>query len=88
MEGLPNLDRAALRRELQEDFERLLNEVADAVDAAPRGRLIRDSEEPVRDAVGRFRTQLFQRAMQQKVNAAEAAFPPSAQHGHGEEETL
>ncbi len=54
-------------------------EVADAVDAAPRGRLIRDSEEPVRDAVGRFRTQLFQRAMQQKVNAAEAAFPPSAQ---------
>ena len=88
MEGFPKLDRAALRRELQGDFERLLNEVADAVDAAPCGRLIRDSEEPVRDAVGRFRTVLYERAMQQKVNAAEAAFSPSAQRGSGNEETL
>ena len=88
MERLPKLNREALRRELQADFERLLNEVADAVDAAPCGRLIRDSEEPVRDAVGRFRTTLFQRAVQQKVNAAEAAFPPSAQCGQREEETL
>lgn len=88
MERLPKLDRAALRREVQGDIERLLQTVADAVDDAPSGRLIRDSEERVRDAVGRFRTSLFQRCMQLKVNAAEAAFPPSAQRCHGQEETL
>ncbi len=88
MESLPKLDREALRRGLQGDIERLLNEVADAVDAASSGRLIRDSEEPVRDAVARFRTLLYQRAVQQKVNAAEAAFPPSAQRRDREEETL
>lgn len=86
MGHLPKLDREALRREVQRDFEKLLNEVADAVDAAPAGRLIRDSEEPVRDAVARFRTSLYERAMQQKVNAAEAAFSPSAQHRRREED--
>lgn len=81
MERLPKLDRVALRREMQAEVEKLLEEVADAVDDAPSGRLIRDSEEPVRDAVGRFRQRLYELTMQKKVDAAEAAFSPSEKRG-------
>ena len=88
MEHLPKLDRVALRREIQEEVSKLLEEVCDAVDDAPPGRLIRDSEERVRDTVGRFRQRLYELVMQKKVDAAEAAFPPSAQRGEREEETL
>lgn len=80
---LPKLDRAALLRELLVEAERTVNEVADAVDDAPLGRVIRDSEEPARDALDRFRQIVYERVLQAKVAAAEAAFPPSGQRGDG-----
>lgn len=80
-DALPKLDRASLLRELLVEAERTVNEVADAVDNAPAGRVIRDSEEPSRDALDRFRQIVYERVLQAKVNAAEAAFPPSAQRG-------
>jgi hypothetical protein len=84
MEGsLPRVDRAALRAQLLSEFERTVDEVARAVDAAPAGRVIRDSEEPARVALDRFRCQVYEAALQAKVEAAEAAFPPSGQHGDG-----
>jgi hypothetical protein len=79
--ALPKLDRARLLKELLIEAERTVNEVADAVDNAPAGRVIRDSEEPARDALDRFRRLVYERIMQAKVTAAEAAFPPSAQRG-------
>ncbi len=84
---MPKLDRAALLRELLVEAERTVNEVADAIDNAPTGRVIRDSEEPARDALDRFRQIVYERALQAKVDAAEAAFPPSAQCGDGQAET-
>jgi hypothetical protein len=75
--ALPKLDRARLLEELLAEAERTVNEVADAVDNAPAGRIIRDSEEPARDALDRFRQIVYERVLQAKVNAAEAAFPPS-----------
>jgi hypothetical protein len=74
---LPKLDRAALRAQLVAEFERTVEEVADAVDRAPSGRVIRDSEEPARIALDRFRCKVYEAALQVKVEAAEAAFPPS-----------
>lgn len=74
---LPKLDRAALRAQLLAEFERTVEEVADAVDRAPTGRVIRDSEEPARVALDRFRSKVYEAALQGKVEAAEAAFPPS-----------
>jgi hypothetical protein len=79
MDELPKLDRDALRARMLAEFERTFAEVADAVDQAPRGRLIRDSEEPARVALDRFRQVMYEAAMQAKVDAAEAAFPPSAE---------
>ena len=84
---MPKLDRAALLRELLVEAERTVNEVADAIDNAPTGGVIRDSEEPARDALDRFRQIVYERALQAKVDAAEAAFPPSAQCGDGQAET-
>ena len=86
-ESVPKLDRDALMQELLVEAERTVNEVADAVDEAPAGRIIRDSEEPARDALDRFRQKVFERVVQAKVDAAEAAFPPSDQSDNREEET-
>jgi hypothetical protein len=83
-ESLPKLDRGAYLAQMRAEFERTLQEVADAVDGAAAGRVIRDSEERARDALDRFRRVAYEKAIQMKVDAAEAAFPPSALRGDGE----
>jgi len=85
--ALPKLDREAYENQMRAEIERVLQEVADAVDNAPQGRVIRDSEEKARDALDRFRRVAYERAIQMKVNAAEAAFPPSEQRDDREKET-
>ncbi|MBE3040129.1 MAG: hypothetical protein IMZ62_15130 [Chloroflexi bacterium] len=85
--ALPKLDREAYENQMRAEIERVLQEVADAVDNAPQGRVIRDSEEKARDALDRFRRAAYEKAVQMKVNAAEAAFPPSEQRDDREEET-
>jgi hypothetical protein len=79
MDALPKLDREVYREAMRAEVDRVLKEVADAIDDAPRGRVIRDSEEKARDALDRFRQIAYEKAMQLKVDAAEAAFPPSGQ---------
>ena len=86
-DALPKLDRESLLNELLAEAERTVHEVADAVDDAPAGRLIRDSEEPARDALDRFRQVVYERVLQAKVDAAEAAFPPSDERGDRQTET-
>jgi hypothetical protein len=85
--ALPKLDREAYEEQMRAEFERAMREVADAVDNAPQGRVIRDSEEKARDALDRFRRIAYEKAIQMKVNAAEAAFPPSERRDNGKEET-
>jgi hypothetical protein len=84
---VPKLDRARLREELLAEFDRVVEEVSDAIDNAPAGRIIRDSEEQARDSLDRFRRVVYERALQGKVDAAEAAFPPSGQRGDRQAET-
>jgi len=81
--SLPELDRAALRAQLLAEFEKTVEEVADAVDRAPAGRVIRDSEEPARVALDRFRSKVYEAVLQGKLDAAEAAFSPSDKRGDG-----
>jgi hypothetical protein len=63
-----------LREALAGDFERLLDEVVEAVNQAPPGHIIDDSEEPVRDAAGQFRQKLFEKALELR-SQREAFFP-------------
>ena len=60
------------------EAEQLLKDVMEAVNQAPDGNWIEGSEEQVRERFTKFRTQVFERALQARVDAAEAAFSPSA----------
>ena len=75
MESMPKLDRDLFRAEMRVELDRVLQEVTDAVDEALPGRVIRDSEEKARDALDRFRKTAYEKALQLKIDAAEAAFP-------------
>lgn len=83
----PQMDREAFKKQMRAELEIVMEGVADAVDNAPAGRIIRDSEEKVRDLFAEFRRKAFEQATQLKVDAAEAAFPPSDQPHDGQAET-
>jgi hypothetical protein len=67
---------------LKEQTDAYLKSVINAVNLAPDGQWIAGSEEQVRDLSEEFRRHVFQQAVQQRIDAAEAAFPPSAGNGH------
>jgi hypothetical protein len=81
---IPEIDGQKLEDELKADFQRCIAEVTEAVNKARAGALIDDSEEAVRRAMSRLRQTVFQKAIQMKTQAAEAAFSPSAQPRRGE----
>lgn len=74
---LPSIDAEKLKELLENEFEQCIADVTQAVNDGRAGSVIDDSEEPVRQAMGRFRQQVFEKAIQMKINAAEAAFSPS-----------
>ena len=63
---------------MKQEMDQYLKEVMEAVNNAADGEWIAGSEEQVRDITGAMRQRIFERAVQQRVDAAEAAFPPSA----------
>lgn len=87
MEATPKISRDELVSQMRQEFERILDQVADAINDAPPGRIISDSEEKVRDLFADLRQQAFEKGMQMRIDAAEAAFPPSDGPEHGQEET-
>jgi hypothetical protein len=76
---VPGMDAKQLEKSLREDIERCIAAVVQAVDGARVGAIVDDSEEPVREATGRLRQKIFEKAIQMKTAAAEAAFSPSAE---------
>jgi hypothetical protein len=63
---------------MKQEMEQYLKEVMEAVNNAVDGEWISGSEEQVRDIAAEMRQRIFERAVQKRVDAAEAAFPPSA----------
>ena len=63
---------------LRQQTEEFLQSVMKTVNDAPDGEWIDGSEEGVRDLAAEFRQRVFQAAVQGRVDAAEAAFSPSA----------
>ena len=59
------------------DFDRLVQEVAAAMNTAKDGRIIADTEEPVRDAHAVFREQTYAHAIR-LLQSKQEAFSPSA----------
>jgi sugar-specific transcriptional regulator TrmB len=69
---------------MKDELEQYAKEVMEAVNQAADGEWIAGSEERVRDLSAEMRQRIFERAMQKRINAAEAAFPPSARSADGQ----
>lgn len=76
MERLPEITGKELREQMMGTFEKLMNDVAAATNAARTGRLLDDMDVSVNDLCKQFHHDVFQKAVQEKINAAEAAFSP------------
>lgn len=80
MDALPKVSREKYIEAMRSQLESILGGVADAVNEAPDGRIINASEEKVRDLFAEFRRVAYEAALQARIDAAEAAFPPSEGH--------
>lgn len=78
METSPRVSPEQFAESMKQEFEQFAKEVMEAVNDAPDGQWIVGSEEQVRQLSAEMRRKVFERAVQQRVDAAEAAFPPSA----------
>lgn len=83
----PRLSREEFIAQLRKRMEDVMGQVADAVNDAPPGHLINASEQPVHDLFTKLRQETFELALQMRVDAAEAAFPPSRGPNDAQEET-
>ena len=68
---------AQVQQAMAEDFKRLAEEVAEAMNAARDGRIIADTEELVRQANAVFRERMYAKAIRLLQDQQEA-FSPSA----------
>jgi hypothetical protein len=66
-----------LKQALAADFEQLVAEVAQAMNGAQAGRIIADTEEPVRQANAVFRERAYEKALR-LLQQRQEAFSPSA----------
>ena len=66
-----------LEKLLAGDIHRLAEQVAEAMNSAQPGRIIADSEEPVRDAHAEFRQRVYEQALS-LLQSKQEAFSPSA----------
>jgi hypothetical protein len=80
MESLETFDRKAFIEQGLRRAEQVLGQVADIVNAAANGRLIRDSEGPCHEALEEFQRRIYELAVQDRIKATEdaVAFSPSA----------
>jgi hypothetical protein len=81
MNDQPQFSAQDLLDQMRGHFEKLCSDVAAAVNAAPAGQVINASEEEVRDLLAGFRLATYQAALQLRLDAAQAAFPPPGAPG-------
>ena len=82
MESSPRVSPQQFAESMRGEIEEFAKQVMEAVNHAPDGQWIAGSEEQVRDLCAEMRRKVFERAVQKRVDAAEAAFPPSTPSDH------
>jgi hypothetical protein len=82
MESTPQMSRQEFIDRMRQKVEEALGRVADTINEAPPGQIIAGGEEQVRDTFADLRRGAYEMAMQIRVDAAEAAFPPSEGPDH------
>ena len=86
MESTPRMSRDEFINAMRKTMEEALGRVADAINDALPGQIISGSEEQVRDLFADLRQQAYEMGLQMRLNAAEAAFPPSEGPQHGQDQ--
>ena len=84
METSPRVSPQQFAESMKQEFEEFAAKVMQAVNNAPDGQWITGSEEQVRDLSAEMRQRIFERALQKRLDAAEAAFPPSTRSDDGQ----
>jgi hypothetical protein len=78
MDEMPMVAAESLLPVVREQVEDAVKRIMEAVNHTRPGELITGSEESVRDIGHELVKAVYQAALQQRITAAEAAFPPSA----------
>src|SRR5512132_3969524 len=82
MDRLLQMDRQKYVAQMRAEVERVLGKVADAVNAAPDGKVIDASEWEVHDLMEELRRVAYEKALQMRIDSTEESFFPS-QRRHG-----
>jgi hypothetical protein len=77
MERLVQAERDGLQALLRARFTEYMGRVMDAVNAAPDGKLIEGSEVQVHDLMRQFEQEVYQAALQARIDSTESSFSPS-----------
>lgn len=80
MSQLPRVSPERLKAQLHGMVDDLAEQIVQSMNTARVGHLIDDTEELVRQAGHEFLRAAYQAALQHKIDAAEASFPPSGDH--------
>lgn len=84
MSQSPRVPPEQLVESMRNEVDQYLTQIMEAVNQAPDGEWISGSEEQVRDIAAAMRQRIYEEVVQKRVDAAEAAFPPSARSDHGQ----
>lgn len=79
MDQMPWVSPEKLKQELHGMVDQFAEEIMAGVNQARPGKLIDDSEEPVRQVGHEFLRAVYEKALQHKIDAAEASFSPSTE---------
>ena len=84
MDGPNRISPEAYIQAMRQRMEQALEHVAQAVNDAPDGAWINASEMTVFNEFNDLRRDAYEKALQMRTDAAEAAFPPSEGLDHGQ----
>ena len=77
MERLLTMDVEQFIARMQQDVQRAMKEIAEAVNHAPQGKVISGAEVRVRELMAELRQKAFQLAVQMRIDSTESSFFPS-----------
>ena len=77
MDRLLTMDKQQYVSQMQAECRRIMEQIADAVNAAPTGNVISGSEMQVRDLMADLRRKAFEMAVQMRIDSTESSFSPA-----------
>src|SRR5438094_615360 len=80
MDRLLTMDQQQYVSRMQAECRRIMEQIAQTVNAAPTGNVISGSEMRVRELMAELRCKAFEMAVQMRIDSTESNFSPSQGH--------